>query len=126
MRTAVLINGGAAVSVLAFIGHFVTQGRSIAQIADVASSLISFAWGVVAAGVAMGFTYFSAYSGTKSLSDHATKWQHPYVSPGRRTHLWEFASTTFTICAIAAGLASLALFIYGMFDVRDSIIRLGR
>ena len=74
----------------------------------------------------MGFTYFSAYCGTKSLSDHAMNWEHPYVSPERRARLWEFASTTFTICAIAAGLVSLALFIYGMFDVRDSIVRLGR
>jgi hypothetical protein len=74
----------------------------------------------------MALTYFSEFCAAASLSGYVTKWEHPYVALGSRSRFWGLAANTFNFLAIAAGLASLALFIFGMFDVRDSIIRLGR
>lgn len=127
LRMAVLVNGGAAVSVLAFIGQLVGQGRvTVTQLTDVASSLMFFAFGVAVAGASMGFTYFTGYCQTASMARSTKKWQHPYVEPTRRSRAWSIAGSTFQVCAVVAGLAALLLFIYGMLDVRDSVARLGR
>jgi hypothetical protein len=54
LRSALLINGGAAISVLAFIGGLAMQSRiRLDQLHAVAHSLVLFAFGVVAAVVAM-------------------------------------------------------------------------
>ena len=58
LRAAMLINGGAAVSVLAFIGGLAAQSRiKLDQLNMVANSLGWFAGGVAAAAAAMGCAY---------------------------------------------------------------------
>src|SRR5437016_8648142 len=54
IKTLMLVNGGAAVSVLAFIGGLVGQGRVTSkQMTDVSSSLLWFVAGVALAAVAL-------------------------------------------------------------------------
>jgi hypothetical protein len=61
LRYVLLINGGAAVAVLGFIGALVGRvalsGVILPKIADAASSLTWFGAGVAAAALAMGFAY---------------------------------------------------------------------
>ena len=62
LRTAVLINGGAAISVLAFIGGLAVHGRiSISQLGGIADCLILFALGVASATAGMCFSYLTHY-----------------------------------------------------------------
>jgi hypothetical protein len=52
IRTVMLINGGAAVAVLAFIGALVREGGvSVKEIAGVSTSLLWFGGGVAAAAL---------------------------------------------------------------------------
>jgi hypothetical protein len=61
-RACLLINGGAAVSVLAFIGSLASKDViGVSQLASVADSLILFALGVVAAVVGMALSYVVNY-----------------------------------------------------------------
>jgi len=60
LRAVLLINGGAAVSVLAFIGGLAAQDRiKLDQLKGVADSLRLFAFGMVAAVMGMGLAYLT-------------------------------------------------------------------
>ncbi len=126
LRAALLINGGAAVSVLAFIGGMVSQNRiRVSQLADVAGSLMLFAYGVAFAVAGLALSYFTNYATVGHAASMTKHWEHPYVRPNEpSTGRWARLKGFFHILAVVAGLLSLALFIFGMFDVRDAIVRL--
>lgn len=58
MKAGVVINGGAAVALLAFIGHMAAEAHAF-QVLPFANSLWWFITGVLASGVAFGATYVS-------------------------------------------------------------------
>jgi hypothetical protein len=127
-RTIALVNGGAAVSVLAFIGGLASQNRiQIGQLGSVAGSLLFFAFGVVAALLALALHSFNNYA----LTMHAktmkfTRKNAPeYISESKHTYHWTIASRALQTAAILSGAASLVLFVYGMIDVRQAVARLG-
>jgi hypothetical protein len=58
LRNCLLINGGAAVAILAFVGAVISKGaESHKIIGDIAGGLTYFAWGVIASVVALGLSY---------------------------------------------------------------------
>lgn len=59
LKSSLLINGGAAVALLAFIGGLWPKVESQSIIEALATSLAHFVFGVLSAAVATGFTYFS-------------------------------------------------------------------
>lgn len=59
LRSALLINGGAAVAMLAFIGGIWPHNSSSPVIGSLAFALVFYVFGVLAAAVASGATYFS-------------------------------------------------------------------
>jgi hypothetical protein len=127
IKTLMLVNGGAAVSVLTFIGGIVGQGRvTVKQMTDVSGSLLWFASGVALAVVALAFSYFTNYAHVGLLRSRIHTWQGPYVKDGPTTSRWGWFSMIFHSLAILAALFSLAVFVVGMFDVRLAIIRLGQ
>ena len=50
------------------------------------------------------------------------KWEHPYVVDGPRTKTWGRIVAALKWSTFLSGFASLALFVVGMFDVRNSIV----
>lgn len=58
MKSAILINGGAAVAMLAFIGHVLSSKVNI-DIKILAKSMSFFTFGVVLGAIATGTTYFT-------------------------------------------------------------------
>lgn len=127
LRTAVLINGGAAVSVLAFIGGLASQGKlSLGpQLTEIATTLLWFASGVVAAALSMGLAYFTNYCIAAHASTQPRQFQHPYLTENGRSRAWILAASIFHVLAIIGAFGSLALFIYGMIEVRNAIAHLG-
>jgi len=59
IKSSFLLNGGAAVALLAFIGHLATIDKS--YVATFASSLLPFAYGALAISITSGFTYLSQW-----------------------------------------------------------------
>jgi hypothetical protein len=59
LKSSVLINGGAAVALLGFIGGIWPKVESPSILEALATSLIHFVFGVLSAAVATGFTYLS-------------------------------------------------------------------
>jgi hypothetical protein len=126
LRTAVLINGGAAVSVLAFIGGLASQGRVTLgpQLNQISSCLVWFASGVAVAALAMGFSYFTNYCIAANASSRLRQWEHPYTAESNKTRKWRCAAIVFQILAIIGGFGSMGLFIFGMIEVKNAIAHL--
>jgi hypothetical protein len=59
MKNAMLINGGAGVALLAFIGHVWDKTLAAATVKDLTWSLLFFMSGVLASAIAAGTTYVS-------------------------------------------------------------------
>ena len=114
LRTAVIINGGAAISVLAFIA---AQGRiGVSQLGGIADCLILFALGVASATAGMCFSYLTHYFTFAGQESNKLSGE-----PGPTTKWWKLSARVVYDLAILACLASLILFVMGMFDVKDAI-----
>src|SRR5262249_10199024 len=126
LRTAVLINGGAAIAVLGFIGAVAAKEKiTVAQISTIAGSLMWFAVGVACAVLSMTFAYFTNYSMVAVENSKEKIWEHPYVKAGPRTNRLIWVNRALHSVAVLSALASLALFIFGMLEVRASMLHLG-
>jgi hypothetical protein len=125
LRTVVLVNGGAAVAVLFFLG-IIAARVSVAQISIVASSLIWFVAGITFGLIALTCAYLTNLYDANVGTSLSQTWQYPYNQPGRYTQYFVRVSRFVHIVAIVAGTASLVLFIVGMWDVRSAIILIGK
>ena len=103
IRSAFLLNGGAAVAILAFIGKLTeTQAEKIPAFA---SSLTIFVIGVLVITITSGFTYLSQwfYAGESSWKITTGFWLN--------------------ISAIVLGLSSYGVFIWGMCEAYTAFIK---
>lgn len=105
LKTAFLMNGGATVALLAFLGKLSDQHPE--KIAAFASCMVVFVVGVLAISMASGFTYLSTgfHQGSKS-------WQH-------KTGFY------LNIFTIALGLASYLFFIWGTIRTYKAFMGFG-
>jgi hypothetical protein len=119
LRMVLLINGGAAVALLSFMGGLPKDQRQA-----VASALAWFAWGVVAAASALGLAYFTNFC-VAGLHRSMTYWyEPPYVRNGPHTALWRSLSFAFLIMAVLAGVGALVFFVVGVLRVKSAFINL--
>jgi hypothetical protein len=118
VRTAVLINGGAAVSILAFIGGLVGK-VDLAQLNNVASGLQGFAWGVVSATAAMLFGYFTNYCHFQE--SRSVRWDSLSSSEQPNERWWRIAGYVMHVLGVVAGIVSLGFLVAGMIDVRNAV-----
>ena len=102
IRSSFLLNGGAAVAMLAFIGKLTDSQQD--KIPEFAQSLSIFVIGVLVITMTSGFTYISQwfYDGDKA-------WKI-------KTGFW------LNIVAIVFGLSSYGIFIWGMYSAYQSFI----
>jgi hypothetical protein len=94
IRSLVLINGGAAIAVLTFIGNFTQNQNSLMN--ELSYSLLSFCFGAAAAALVAGFAYV-----TQFLYDGFSK---------KASRI----GTAFHILAVFFAIASFTLFIVGV------------
>ena len=82
LKSIMLINGGAAVALLAFLGNLINSKSAAVPLLPFANSMQAFVVGVFLAAVAYGLTYFSqlCYDGNKP-------WQHRHDAYRRQPHL---------------------------------------
>ena len=126
LRMAMLINGGAAVSVLAFIGGLVSQNRiAVSDLKGVSNSLMLFAFGVLVSVAGMALAYLTHYFTTAHANSMEKIWEHPWVRPGPRSKLFARVKMALHLLALLVCFASLLLFVSGMFAVRDAIVAIG-
>jgi hypothetical protein len=127
LRTAMLINGGAAISVLAFAGGLASRDKvPLGQLTQIASTLVWFAFGVAVATLSMGLAYFTNICVTGSSFSQLKTFQHPYLEDTPKSRRYRLAAEVFRWLAVVGAVTSLALFISGMFAVKIAIGSLGK
>lgn len=105
IRSLVLINGGAAVAVMTFVGNLKSRQENGAEI--LAQSMLLFSFGVVAAAIVAGFAYVTQY-----LYDS---------SAGRLSKL----GVTFHFTAMFFAVVSLVLFVGGLLKAYSGFLLMG-
>lgn len=126
LRAAILINGGAAVSVLAFIGGLASKDLiQIERLSNVANSLLIFGFGVASATAGIGLSYGTHFLSGVVINTFDKGFSHPYVIVGPLTPKWTRLKSFVHGCAVISGLVSLGFFIHGMLSVRAAITDLG-
>jgi hypothetical protein len=119
LRMGLLINGGAAIALLTFIGTLtVDQKRTIA------ATLTYFAWAVVFATGALAAAYFTNWIASGAERSRIWQWEWPHVKDGPHTHKWTLTYWVFLGISIILGLGSLGLFVAGMWAVQDALTKL--
>src|SRR5260221_6230605 len=96
LRTSVLINGGATIAVLGFIGAVISRDKfDVAHINAVAQSMIWFCYGIVSAVVGMAFAYLTNYFMVTISNSKLRTWQHPFIAPGPKTKFYTITNIVF-------------------------------
>jgi len=133
LGACLVINGGAEIAVLSFIGGLASKdaisigGSNFNSVAD---SLVPFAFGVIAAVAGMALSYLvhlltvghaRSHIKVKELSKTG---EIIWVRPGKKTWIWGVFRTLGHAVAALAGVASVVLFVCGIFAVRDTVERI--
>lgn len=107
-RTFLIMNGGAAIALLAFLGNIWNKSTSTEAASAIATALVLFCMGVVLAGVCAGFSYIS---------------QSLFVSSelgNKKSLLYWGRGINLMACICGAG--SIFIFAYGSFSAYQSMI----
>ena len=122
-RALLIINGGAAIAVLALIGRLIpSKQEDWLSISPLIESLKWFACGVIVTAIAMVFAYFTNYSNASVSYTRDLHYEHPYVRDNKKSSKWKYmgiVSQYLTI--ILAGLA-IIFFVLGILEL-DEIIK---
>src|SRR5262245_35097145 len=119
LRVALLINGGAALALLTFVGALPAEQKRA-----VAATLDWFAWGVAAAVAGLACAYFTNHGLAVQERSKTFTDKPPYVIPGANTKRWSYFALLFRALAIIVGSGSVVLFLVGMLSVRAVLAKL--
>lgn len=100
-RAFMIINGGAAIALLAFLGNVWNKDSSPDVLSSILGSLLIFCIGVLCSGVCSGFTYLAQYCYATSELGSDSK--------------WKMGGDINNIIAILSGVSSLILFGVGAY-----------
>jgi hypothetical protein len=110
-KSCMLVNGGAAVALLAFVGNIWNKNSNAGTVAELAYGILFFCSGVGLAALCTGITYIAqyCYSSVDIDNDSDSKCK------------WEITGNIFNTLAVLAGFSSLILFGYGCYSAFEAI-----
>jgi hypothetical protein len=125
VRILVLINGGAAVGILTFVGSLaVRSGTNVAQLVGITHGLKVFAWGIIFATLTGGFSYLTNLCNVLEANSKIKVWEHPYVKPTTMAKVFQVGARIFHVAALLLAVASLVYFASGCNAVGNAIAHL--
>lgn len=107
-RTFLIMNGGAAIALLAFLGNIWNKDSTTQASQAIASALLWFCSGVILAGLCAAFSYIS-----QSLYTSSELGEKKIVT-------WIGHATNIFACT--CGLGSIFIFAYGSFSTYQSMV----
>jgi hypothetical protein len=119
LRNLMLVNGGAAVALLTFIGALSKEQKPV-----IANTLAWFASGVALAVAGMALAYFTNFFMAGIGSSMTKKWERPFLVDGPKTHLYRKLNLGFHIAAVVVAILSLIAFVVGIVKVRNGLANL--
>lgn len=116
LKSAIVINGGAAVALLAFVGGQITKYGPNDQkvlLSCFGYSLLAFIIGTGSAGMASGARYLAQFSYARALDS---------LSRGSKSTIWLGTGHTINVISVLLGLASFASFFVGGYLSYEAIL----
>ena len=124
LKSLLLINGGAAVALIALAGSSFSGevGSKYIDAARFFDSLMWFGLGVASAVLGSAFAYFINYFYTAAASKRNLSYDYPYLIDTKATKRWNYAGLACHILALISAGCSLGVFLAGMASVRAAIL----
>ncbi len=120
LRGSAILNGGAAVATLAFIGALVTaQTPRQLDYSPLGTILSVFGVGVLLSTVAGGISYLAQWFYSSAHQDCELKWDHPYVEATAKSRSLNAVGAGFHILAVILVFGSYFAFADGGLRFRD-------
>ncbi|MEN9059983.1 hypothetical protein [Ponticoccus litoralis] len=113
LRSAILINGGAAVAVLGFVAAIAKADQAFTEtIVGVAGAISYFALGAAAGVICIAIAYLTHYATLATLDQTGGARKEVFGNIKRFVH----------VCAILVATASVAFFLLGVLEVKSAIL----
>ncbi|TCL09156.1 hypothetical protein BXY66_1201 [Shimia isoporae] len=122
VKALLLLNGGAAVAMLAFVANLGAANDSAIDLPSVVRSLVWYAGGAGFAVLTAGFCYVVMYLQATHAQSHEFKYAHPFVVEGPKTVGRRKLVNFFHVAALVIAVVSLASFIVGIWQVSSVIL----
>jgi hypothetical protein len=122
LKTLVLINGGAAIAVLTFLGGVsAKQTIDFSKVGVVAATIKWFAFGVALAVAGMALSYLTSYTMAGAITNMKAIYERPFLVEGPKFKVWRRWNIGFHIVGLFVAIASLVFFLIGMFSASDAV-----
>ena len=121
IRALLLVNGGAVVALLAFIGAKVADDSAAVGLAPLVESVWFFAIGAGWSAGSAGLAYCVNLLDNDILSSVKLTWQHPYVEKKPVAERLSRFRTAAFLMALSAVVGSLVFFFLGISNVTYAI-----
>lgn len=122
LNAITLLNGGAIVALLAFVGQVWDGGQGATIVKTIAQAGMPFGWGVVAASV----SFFAAYFYQSSVTWVAHNALEAHLDPSStQVEVERHASImrdVFKVLMVTLSIASVGLFLWGVVRVSDAFL----
>jgi len=122
----ILVNGGAVIALLAFVGALETGGNGTTIEFDALVAPIRwFALGVGFAAVTATLAYLVNLLDGYIFASFRLTWEHPYVHELQEAKRLKVGRRILYVAALASAVASLVAFFLGIVTVTSAISQLG-
>lgn len=126
IRSLILVNGGAVVALLAFLGALESGDSGNALKVDaLIVPLLSFGLGVAFSAVTVTLAYLVNMLDSDITNSVHLTWEHPYVEEDEKAPRLKWWRVRLHIAAIIFALASLMSFFVGIITVATAMSELG-
>ena len=115
-----MLNGGAAVALLAFSASVMTSENSLISPVLVFDALALFAIGSAFAVASACGTYMTNYCYAASGNLVSYSWVWPFVDDTLKGKVWRRVGYVFHGVTVTLAFASLAVFLCGVFSLRSA------
>jgi hypothetical protein len=117
LKTAILINAGALVALLAFLGQLWDKDHGHALVSHALAASVPFVWGLVAGGAALMVAYFYQSAVTRGAQHSLDAVSEQNGAPAPSTVGVRRFTASSAIVMVLLAFASLASFVWGAFAV---------
>ncbi|MEJ8573459.1 hypothetical protein [Microbaculum marinum] len=122
LKSAALINGGAAVATLAFLGALANRKVGLGNGSENALFvLFLFSGGVLSAAVGSGAAYLTQYFYGAASNGALLIWDHPYIKKKECSGAYNYLGKSFHVLAVFLTISCYILFAYGVYEMAKTV-----
>ncbi len=119
IRIILVLNGGAAIALLAFVGALASRSTILLlEVGGISRHISRFIFGVIASSVAAMLAYATNFAYTASARFRVNNWEWPYVAETHRSRLLLYTGWAIHLLGILCAMAGLGFFIYGAHKIQ--------